>query len=624
MLTLEEGLVIAGKYRLEYALARGGMGSVWVARHAQLDVMVAVKFMAPELAASADARARFEREAKASAQLKSPNVVQVHDYGIEDGTPYIVMELLEGEDLEDLLERAGRLPLAAAAGIVQQACKALRLAHAASLVHRDLKPGNLFLAKSGDDEVVKVLDFGIAKATTTELAGKGTKTGSLIGSPHYMSPEQVRNSKQVDHRSDLWSMGIIVFRMITGRLPFPGDEVGEILVDICTAPIPAASEVAPALGSEVDPFFRRALARDPAQRFQSARELSDALAALAGIDTGARGSLVPMDAAALGSASSRSPSQSSLAGLAATLPGDGAVQSSPTYAEAQRASAPAPASGPAQPVAVPAPPAQLVPSLPSAPGLAEPQVPVPAPRRSGRRRAIVGAAALAAMLGIGGIVAATRLGATTASGWSDAASPVPVSSDDPTWGSRSAPVTLVVFGDLQCPHTAQLGHALGGLKDRYGWKKIRIVWKHDAMPIHKDARPAAIAAETVFRAGGPKAFWNFSDLALANRDDLTAQAFERWARQSGVDVKSYRSSLWERRHAAKVDADAALAASLGVSGTPTTFINGLKVSGALPIEKLVPIIDQQIKAADAELARGAAADTIYVSLSTQNRGKTAP
>jgi eukaryotic-like serine/threonine-protein kinase len=258
------------------------MGSVWVARHLQLDVTIALKFMAPEYASSGEARARFEREAKASAQLKSPHVVQVHDYGVEGDAPFLAMELLEGEDLEDRLARVKRLSLADAAVVVNQVCKALRLAHEAGLVHRDLKPGNLFLARQGDEETVKVLDFGIAKASSL-AADQSTKTGSLIGSPHYMSPEQVRNSKQVDPRSDLWSMGVIAFRMLTGRLPFPGEEVGEILVDICTAPIPVPSELLPELGAPVDGFLARALARDPAQRFQSARELSEALSAIAGV-----------------------------------------------------------------------------------------------------------------------------------------------------------------------------------------------------------------------------------------------------------------------------------------------------------------------------------------------------
>ncbi|XXT24042.1 protein kinase [Sorangium sp. So ce429] len=276
MTSLAEGSVIAGRYRLERMLARGGMGSIWVARHLQLDVGVAVKLMASEYAASTTARARFEREARAAAQLKIPNVVHVHDYGIEDDTPFLVMELLEGEDLETRLAREGRLTGAATLTIVTQVCKALRRAHETGVIHRDLKPANLFLSRQDEDELLKVLDFGIAKAEGMLLAGKETKTGTLVGSPYYMSPEQVRRSKSLDRRSDLWSIGVIIYRCLTGRLPFPGEEIGEVFVAICTEDFPLPSSLAPELGPEVDRFFARALMRDPEHRFQSASELAEA------------------------------------------------------------------------------------------------------------------------------------------------------------------------------------------------------------------------------------------------------------------------------------------------------------------------------------------------------------
>ena len=258
------------------------MGSVWVGRHLQLDVDIAVKFMAPQIATSSDLRARFELEAKAAAMLKSPNAVQVYDYGIEDGTPYIVMELLDGEDLASRLARERCLSLPATLTILEQAGKALRRAHEIGLVHRDLKPGNIFLAHQGGELLVKVVDFGIAKSTGLVGGAQATKPGALLGSPSYMSPEQVRSSNNVDHRTDLWSLGVIAFVCVTGRLPFLGEDFGEVLVEVCTAPIPLASQVAPDLGPEVDAFFQRAFMRDPGQRFQTAAELVDAFAALPG------------------------------------------------------------------------------------------------------------------------------------------------------------------------------------------------------------------------------------------------------------------------------------------------------------------------------------------------------
>jgi eukaryotic-like serine/threonine-protein kinase len=291
MISLDVGRVIAGKYRLERPLAQGGMGALWVARHLQLDTDVAVKLMASAYSDSVEARTRFEREAKACAQLRSPHVVQVHDYGVEEETPFLVMELLEGEDLGALIRRRGRLTVTEAVRVLVPVCKALRRAHEAGVVHRDIKPSNIFLARTGDDETVKVLDFGVAKVKAAPGSGAGTRAGVLLGSPNYMSPEQVR-SKGVDHRSDLWSVGVVFFQAVTGQLPFPGEEVGDVLVEICTDDIPVPSQLVADLDPAVDALIARAMMRDMSQRFQSARELGQALTALPSdfVDTGATSS----------------------------------------------------------------------------------------------------------------------------------------------------------------------------------------------------------------------------------------------------------------------------------------------------------------------------------------------
>ncbi|WP_437731792.1 protein kinase domain-containing protein [Sorangium sp. So ce1335] len=277
--------VVGGKYRLERPLSSGGMGSVWLARHINLGSPVAVKFMAPTYAASSTFLARFEREARIAANLQSPHVVYVQDYGIDDDTPYLVMELLQGEDLGTRLERVGRLSLADAARILVQAGKAIRRAHDAGLVHRDLKPANLFLVRAEEEqeELVKVLDFGIVKETGARLTDEVTRTGELLGSPHYMSPEQVRGEKDVDPRSDLWSLGVILFYAVTGELPFQGDQLGAVIANILVAPLPSASRRAPDLPPTIDAFFARALARDRAQRFQSIGEMIGDLRRLAGM-----------------------------------------------------------------------------------------------------------------------------------------------------------------------------------------------------------------------------------------------------------------------------------------------------------------------------------------------------
>jgi eukaryotic-like serine/threonine-protein kinase len=287
MKSIAPGVVIGSRYVLTRPLAKGGMGSVWIARHRELDVDVTVKFMMPTLVNSAELRGRFEREAKVAARLRSQYVVQVLDFGIDDEMPYIAMELLQGESLADRLKREPRLPLLVAARILTQICKALRTAHEAGLVHRDLKPGNIFLALKDGEEVVKVLDFGIVKDTAKndadEQAG-ATETGVMMGSVHYMSPEQIRSSRQVDHRSDLWSVAVILYKMLTGNAPFPGTNQGDVMVRVCTDSCPPPSAVVPGLPPAIDTFFARALTRDPAGRFQSAQEMADVLVAAANMD----------------------------------------------------------------------------------------------------------------------------------------------------------------------------------------------------------------------------------------------------------------------------------------------------------------------------------------------------
>lgn len=272
-------MMVTSNVRLEQPLGAGGMGRVWIAEHLGLKTKVVVKFMTEELTKSGEGRIRFEREAAAAAQVRSPHVVQTFDHGVmADGVPYIVMELLEGRDLEDLLASEGPQPPAFVRDMVQQLCRALEKAHQAGIVHRDVKPSNVFLCDAGSGELfVKLLDFGIAKGTRGDAVSEVTKTGFLMGSPLYMSPEQIVGAKNIDHRSDLWAVGILTYQALTGHRPFEAETMGGLALKIVNDPLPLPTRVIPDLPADVDIWFARACARNVHERFASAKELSDAL-----------------------------------------------------------------------------------------------------------------------------------------------------------------------------------------------------------------------------------------------------------------------------------------------------------------------------------------------------------
>jgi serine/threonine protein kinase len=272
------GRVLSGRYRLVRTVGAGAQAAVWVAEHLALSTHVAVKLIDPFLALRAEARERFRREATAAAALRSPHVVQIIDHGIDEDQPFIVMELLEGEDLFERLEKRDRLSLREAARIVSQVARALTKAHEAGIVHRDLKPENVFLAHNVDEEIVKVLDFGVAKVRDPMRAtSQKTRQGQLLGTPQYMSPEQVKGTTELDYRADLWALGIITFQCVTGDLPFDSDGVGDLLLQITIGDIPVPSQVHPGLPASFDRWFAKACARKPEGRFQSAMEMSKAL-----------------------------------------------------------------------------------------------------------------------------------------------------------------------------------------------------------------------------------------------------------------------------------------------------------------------------------------------------------
>lgn len=281
---VSEGHVLVGRYRLEAKLGQGGMGTIWRAQHLVLNAPVAVKIIDRTVIPDEETLSRFMREAQSAAALRSPHVVQILDYGIDGKVPFMAMELLEGENLAQRIKRVKRLTPTDTARVLSHIGRAIARAHEAGIVHRDLKPENVFLVKNEDEEIAKVLDFGVAKIERHALEeGTRTRTGSILGTPFYMSPEQAQGNRTVDSRSDLWAMGVIAFECLTGKRPFYSDGLGDLVLAICVRDIPQPSDIA-SVPIGFDAWWNRAVARDPEKRFQSARELTDALREALGLE----------------------------------------------------------------------------------------------------------------------------------------------------------------------------------------------------------------------------------------------------------------------------------------------------------------------------------------------------
>jgi len=294
---LRPGTAVTPNVRLEEPIAQGAMGSVWLAEHMTLNTKVAVKFISDRLDPDdPEVLERFIREASTAAQIKSSHVVQTFDQGVmRDGTPYIVMEYLEGEELRERLDRDGQLPLDTVQKVVAQTAKALGMAHKAGIIHRDIKPENVFLSTHDDELHVKVFDFGIAKRRNHAMGVDGaearrraritdprlglTNDGVMVGTPEYMSPEQVMSASQVDHRADLWGLAVVTYVCLTGQLPFQGEDVGDLCVNMLERAYTLPSELRPEVGGEVDAWFDRAFSQTIDGRFQNARELASSFSA---------------------------------------------------------------------------------------------------------------------------------------------------------------------------------------------------------------------------------------------------------------------------------------------------------------------------------------------------------
>jgi serine/threonine protein kinase len=279
---IDRGLVVEGKYRLEDKLGAGGMGTVWVAEDLQLGRRIALKFPADELQRDASFLERFALEARHASMVRSPHVVQIFGQGFTDaGVPFIAMELLEGCDLAEHLAHRGSCGLAETSEILEQVCHALQRAHQAGLIHRDIKPQNIFVTPERDGRAfVRVLDFGIAKNVDRKVLSL-TRSHVGMGSLLYMSPEQIRDSKSVTPRTDIWALGVVTYELLTGRVPFDSDSAPEFMHRVSSGLFTPASQLQSRLPSAVDAFISRALQPDPALRFATVEEMSLAFTRIA-------------------------------------------------------------------------------------------------------------------------------------------------------------------------------------------------------------------------------------------------------------------------------------------------------------------------------------------------------
>jgi len=280
---VRQGEILAGRYRVERVLGVGGMGVVVAATHLQLETKVAIKFLLPTMLRNQEVVGRFAREARAAVRIQSEHVARVSDVGtLENGAPYMVMEFLEGGDLADWIQRRGPFVIEQAVDFVVQACVGVASAHGIGIVHRDLKPANLFCLRGNDGQfIIKVLDFGISKVSNLSASDGGgsmTHTSAVMGSPYYMSPEQMQSAKEVDTRTDIWALGVVLYELLTGITPFVGESFTDVAIKVATASFAPVRSFRPDVSAGLEAVILKCLEKDKNRRYGNVAELALALA----------------------------------------------------------------------------------------------------------------------------------------------------------------------------------------------------------------------------------------------------------------------------------------------------------------------------------------------------------
>lgn len=615
---LEAGSVFAGEWRVVKLLHAGAISHVYEAEQSSTGARRALKVVHASVGIDPKFRELFVEEARRASKVKSEHVAEVLSCGIDTPSdrPYAVLELLEGKSLAAYVADAGALGPGEVLSLVTQLGHALIAAHDVGVVHRDLKPEGIILAESHTATVagmapyrVEVQFVGAGKVASEALHN----TTAAMGRPLWMSPEQSETDAKLTPATDVWTLGLLTFWMLAGR-PYwkTGRDMGSaamtLLREVLYEPLLPASQRAEEIGvggtlpPGFDAWFERCVTREQELRFQHAR---DAIAAL----TPLLQAVAPPPVAAV-------PTQ---VGAPIQLP------------------PPNLAAGPIYKASLP---------VPKRPSISQPPPGMAAPKQSLRIVAIIAAAVfLLGLVGGGGYwfyenqkekdrkaVAAKadkereaereeereaeRKKRDALKNWSDEESPVPISAKDPMWGRREAPVTIVVFTDLECPFCAKLETTLELLKTDYGQEKIRIIYKHNPLEFHKNARPAHAIAEALHRAKGSEAFLSFKDNAFKNRERLSGDEPMEWAKDLGLsraDFNKVKDTVGE-----KIDADVVLAKKLGIKGTPHAFVNGIPITGAVPSTKYDEVIRAELEKAKELSAKGTAPDKIYVERSKEN------
>ncbi|MDB5214499.1 MAG: Periplasmic thiol:disulfide interchange protein DsbA, partial [Myxococcaceae bacterium] len=566
------GRTLCQRYTLERVVGVGSTAAVYAGTHRNGN-RVAIKVLHTELAASNEVRERFVREAYVANKVDHPGAVRIlDDDTTEDGIVFLVMDLLEGQTLEEMIVRqGGKLSASELVPLSCQLLDVLAAAHAKGIVHRAIEPANVFIAQN---RTVRVMDFGTARlADGTRLPGRA---GRAIETAAYIAPEQARGETAlVDPQTDLWATGAVMFRALSGRVVYPAETPEMVRVQAATQPAPLLKSMAPAGDMHVAEIIDRALAWKKDDRWKSAQAMAAALRSAAHV----AGSQPPPPV---------------LAGQSAPPP----MQQQQQLAQQQQ----------------------------------QPFGPVPYPVASstdnGWIKWVAAVAALMVLFTVGGGVAlflvlrphraTTGVDPKSGTTWSDEDSPVPVTSRDPIWGKRDAPVTIVQFSDFQCPFCGRVEPTLDQVRTTYGPDIVRIVWKNQPLSFHVNAKPAAESAQVVFKLKGSDAFFKFHDLAFKNQGQLTPENFRLWAIASGVDGIAYDKALATHVALKKIDEDQELAKKIGANGTPSFRINGVELSGAQAIDRFKQLIDTELAKANAKVATGTPKDKVYVVMSTAN------